>query len=308
MANQEIVAAIEAIQKAFVLAANGRQHTVAAALVLRSRGLTPDRTFLNQFTSARVSLLNSATALDQQLEAIRKADPNKWLEIIGAFNTAATKIPGVNISSPSVEEVIDLAVPPIPDVLFSVRESAETQRAAATELARYETAPGTGLNGLGALQTLVGAVTGKACLAAAAGAGLVTAGVGAVVVGAGCLLLSLAVIAGTTYAVISLVKSLPTSANTALAAADALVTASEQISKVCRDNNLTPEQCTELQKAGIDNTKPPPMGFDIPWTWLAVGVGGLALWHFWPTITAKVLAARSRQLAPVAGLRRSRRR
>ena len=311
---QEIQNAIEKIQKAFYAVANNRQSTVVAALVARRRGAVVDSTFLIQFSNARAALLEAAFALDEQLDIIERSDRQSWLKIVGAFNEYAKKIPGVNISSPSVMEVIDLAIPPLPDSLFQPRESAQSARDALIETKRYEARPGSGLNGvpnqLGFFQPLIGAATGSTCLAAAAAAGVVTAGVGAAVVGAGCLLLAIGAIVATTAIAIYLVKRLPTSAATALAAADSLKSATDQISSICKERNLSSKDCAEMQKKALENTDPPNSLLDIPWTAVAAGVGAIAVWFFWPTILAAIRAKRGQQVAqPVSGMRsRSKRR
>lgn len=310
---QEIQAAIEKIQKAFYKVANGRQSTVVGAIVARRGGAVPASRYLTQFTNARDALLAATYALDEQLAQLEKSDRATWVKILGAFNKASASLPGVNISSTSVTEIIDLAVPPISPALFVPAATAAAENAVRTEIARYEARPGSGLGGLpgqkggqlGFFQPLIGAVTGSTCLAAAAAAGVATAGIGAAVVGAGCLLLAIGAIVAATSVAVYLVKRLPTSAATALAAADSLKAATDQVTQVCKENNLSAADCAALQKKALENTDPPNSLLDIPWTAVVAGVGALALWFFWPTIVGKARSARAAQ--SVSGLRSRRR-
>ena len=300
--NQRIAAAIEDVQKALVKVANNRQETVTATILQRQKGLVLDRRFYDNFDRARLALLDAARAVDEQLDNVEAADRVLWLKIVGDFNKYAAMIPGANISSPSILEVIELAVPPIPMALIAPVESAASVAAVQVELARYETRPGTGLNGLGAFPALLAPVAG-ACGTAILAAGAATAGIGAVVVGAACLLGAIAIVIAAAVVVIKLLNRLPTAAATALAAADALEDALAQVNETCKRNNLSTADCAELAKQAAKNTKPPKSMIDVPWSLIAAGAGALALWYFWPVIVGKVRSSRASQ---VAGLRRRR--
>lgn len=304
--NAVIAKAISDIQTALVKIANNRQETVTATIVQRRSGLVLERRFYDAFDNARGLLLEAARALDEQLDVIERADPATWNKIVGDFNKYVSRLPGVNLSSPSVAELIALAVPPIPLALMAPVESAASVAAVNAELARYETRQGAGLNGLGFFQSLVGAATGSACLTAAAAAGVVTAGAGAVVVGVGCLLAGIATTLAVSYVIYSLVKRLPTAAATSIAAADSLEGALAQVSDACKKNNLSPDQCSALAQQAAANTKPPKSVIDVPWGLIAVAAGGVALWYFWPVLVGKARAARASQVAGLSSRRRRR--
>jgi hypothetical protein len=300
--NEVIAASLQDVQKALIKVANNRQETVTATILQRQKGLVLERRFYDDFERARVLLLEAARALDEQMNNVRQADYAAWVKILGDFNKVAAAVPGVNMSSIAFFDLIEAAVPPIPVALMAPVESAASAAAVRQELARYETKPGTGLNGLGAFPALL-APLATGCGAAIAGAAAATAGIGGLVVAIGCVLAAAAIIIATAAVVIKLINRVPTSAATALAAADSLESALEQVNDTCKRNKLSPADCAELAKQAAKNTKPPKGNIDIPWDVVALAGAGLALWFFWPAIVGKVRASRSSQ---VAGLRRRR--
>jgi len=301
---QQIVKALSDVQQALVKVANNRQETVTASILQRQQGLILDTKYFYAFENAREALLVAASAVDEQLANIRAADAALWTKIVGDFNKYAAAIPGVNISSPSIYEIIELAMPSIPAALVSPQESAASRAAVNLELARYEKTRGSGLNGLGFFAPLVAPIAG-ACGTAIVAAGAATAGVGAIVVGTACLLGAIALAVAATVVVIKLVNRLPTSASTALAAADSLEGALAQVNETCKRNNLSPADCADLAKKAADNTKPPKGLIDIPWSLVGLAAGAVALWYFWPTIMMKAGSGRAAQLS---GMRRRHRR
>lgn len=303
--NAKIVKALDDVQKALVRVANNRQETVTATILQRQKGLVLETRFYTRFEAARLALLNAARAVDEQLDIIEKQDRASWLKIQASFNKFSASIPGAVISSTSLYEVIDLAVPPIPPALMAPVESAASVAAVNMELARYEVARGSGLNGLGFFPALLGPL-GTACGTAIVAAGAATAGVGALVVGAGCLIAAIVVVVAAAVIVYQLVNRLPTAAATSLAAADSLEDALAQVNATCKKNNLSPADCAELAKLAAKNTKPPKGLFDIPWGAVAALGAGVALWYFWPVIVSKVRASRASQMAGMRRRRRSR--
>jgi len=286
---QELAKQLEAFGESLRKVGAGRARTVGVAISARQSGIIPLRKFLDQFESARVSTLQAARVLDQQMEEVRKADYQTWVRAMGEFNKAAQKMPGANISSVSIEEIVLSGLPPIPSVLFEARESAATQTAVQTELARYDVKSASQLKGLGFIP--VALFTGSACYAAAGALTVATGGLGAVALIA-CAVITVAAIVAVAVVAWPLVKGVWARLNPQQAQADALKDALTQGQEICKESQLSPDQCAALLDKIANGVNDPP-NTGIPWGLVAPAAAAVALWFFWPVIMGKARAARA---------------
>ena len=286
--------------------AASRQAIVVRALIQRGAGIAPSSEGLSEYEAARVNLLTAAQSLDDAIGALSKSDAAGATALVGAFNAEAAKYPAVNLSSTSVREVIDLAVPPIPPVLFAPQESPASQAAVDLEQANY---PMTGLStpvaGLGFLPALL-APLGQACGTAIVAAGAATAGIGAIAIGAGCILGAVAVVAGTIYLAGKGLDALVDIFSQDVAVSKAETERLKQVTAntLALDHlteGLTPDQKTAvITQYGAQGVKQPSAG-GFPWTLALAAAAGVGLWLYWPKIKA------SRSQPAMAGVRRRRR-
>jgi hypothetical protein len=300
--------ALQDIQKTYLSLAQTRQAIVVRTLVYRDSGLEPPRDNVADFAAARENMLTAARSIDQALDMLREQDAAAWQRIEERFAEESAKLPGGRISSTSIEEVLAVGLDPISEVLFSTSSSSAAQAAADIEQANY---PKTGSGGVGFIQAWAGAVTGSACITAAAGAGLATAGVGAVVVGIGCLLLALAAVAATIYVGKLLFEFLRDVCLPSVAKSDAearrlaaLAGSTLALNKTLE--LLPPDKRAEFARQYTEQGIKPPPEPGLPWSLILLGAGAVALWLYWPTLAGKARAFRSSQ--GVSGLRKPRRR
>jgi hypothetical protein len=286
---QELAQQLEAFGESLKKIGAGRARTVGVAISARRSGVSPLRKFLDQFESARVSTLQAARALDQQLEEVRKADYPTWVRAMGEFNKAAQKMPGANISSVSIEELVLSSLPAIPPALFAAQESAATQSAVQTELARYDVRGPNQLKGLGFIP--VALFSGSACFTAAAAATVATGGLGAVGLIA-CAVIAVAVVVAAAVVAWPLVKGVWARLNPQQAQADALSDALKQGQETCKERKLSADQCAVLLGDITKGVNDPP-NTGIPWGIVGPVAAVAAVWFFWPVIMGKARAARA---------------
>jgi hypothetical protein len=287
--------------------AASRQAIVVRALIQRGAGLVPSTESLSEYESARVNLLTAAQSLDETIGALGKFDAKSAAGLIAVFNEEAAKYPAVNISSTSVREIIELAVPSIPVDLFDAKDSVATQAAVDLEQANY---PMTGLStpvaGLGFLPALL-APLGQGCSTAIVAAGAATAGIGSLAIAAGCILGAVAIVAGTIYLAGKGLEALVDLFSRDVAVSKAETERLKQVTAntLALDRlteGLTPEQKTAvITQYGAQGVRQPTSdGF--PWALALAAAAGVGLWLYWPKLKA------SRMQPAMAGMRRRRRR
>jgi hypothetical protein len=240
----ELKVATEDFQKAFTNVAIMRRSAALAIVRAVNAGLAVPRDIATEYLAGRDAVFNTARKLDKALDELRRADNQTWIRVIGDFNAAVVNVPGMAISSTSVFDIVEVALPSFDTALYNgpseSRTTAvriETQRYAGTEFA---------LNGLG----FAPIAAGTACFAVAAGTAAVGVGIA---IGVGCALLVLAV-AFVAYKIIAAVVD----SMLAIFAPDSLRSKTEterlkaagdanaKLSAVCKENNLTPEQCAKF--------------------------------------------------------------
>jgi len=309
---QEFSEQLNSFTAVFYKVAKARMDYAAAAIAVRQNGEVPLASQRVSFEDARFKLLSAARVIDQQLDEVERKDPKTYVEIVGRMNEATAKIPGMNLSSPSMYELVDAAIPVLPAALYVPQESMASQAAVRAENERYSVS-GTPLAGLamrsgglnGFWAAAVAPFSMSACLATVAGLTVATGGVGAVAI-VGCALVAIAAVVAVGAVAYMLVRGVWAALNPAQAAADALGDAYAAVRKTCEDRNLDPAQCTQLLKAAAKLVKDPPRA-KIPWGIVIPVAAGAALWFFWPTIMGLAKSARAKQTPAVAGLPRSRR-
>lgn len=182
------------LQQSLVILAQARQTLVVTAISLRDTGSVADVRRVNEFEAARRMMVDAAYKLDNALNALQKTDYQAWVQMLGAFNKYAQTIPGVNISSVSIGEIVSLAVPPFPKLILQPFDNQEIRNAVNTERQFYAMKPAR----LGFLPAALAPLV-QTCSTAITAATVATAGTATIVVAAACGLGALAVIAGGIY-------------------------------------------------------------------------------------------------------------
>lgn len=300
----KLKASILDVQKSFVILAEVRQTLVTTAISLRDTGNVADVRRVNEFEASRRLMMNAAYLLDRSLDALEKEDPAAWTQMIGAFNKYAQNIPGVNISSISIAELIGLAVPAFPRKILEPVDNADIRKAVDTERRFY----GMRTQQLGFLPALAPLIS--VCSTAIAATAAATAGVGGIAVAIGCGLGALAIVAGTIYVsakaaqtLLAAVDALNPAAATSRAEAERLkelANAYKAVDEVTK--GLTPEEKKQVLKDFRDKGLPQP---ETPTNWTLVA--GLAVAAF-GIFAIYVMPRMPKREVSVAGLRRRSRR
>lgn len=277
---QELKRGVETLYAAYNKTAVARQQIVITAIVLRQNGYVLDAGAANDFDKARGALMLAAQDLDNVLDAMRGEDNSAWMKIVTAMDEKMKKITNARISSTSVVEMFDVALPIFPRALLSPKSSPASNLAETLEMeaATYDVklpAPKT-KGGLGFIPAI--ASIGPACSSGVA-AGAVT-GIGAVIVGVGCALLAAAVVVGAlylTYKAVSqiprLVQSFSPQAAASLAEAERLESAAKYV-KAAGDAKVD----AETLKKVVEQTAGQPKSDGIPWAFVLVA--GLVAVYF----------------------------
>lgn len=287
--------------------AAARQNIVVRALIQRAAGLVPSDEGVSDFAAARVNLLTAGQSSDAVLGQLQSSDPDAWRELIKAFNDGIAKYGVTGIGSSSVAELLDVALPPIPMALFSVKSTPESTTAEALEQAYYPmTGASSGVAGLGFFPALLLPLS-EACGTAIVAAGAATAGAGAFVVAGGCVIAGVAIAAGAIYLAGKGLDALVDLFSKDVAISKAETERLKQVTAntIALDKlteGLTPDQKTAvITQYGAQGVKQPTSdGF--PWGLALAAAAGIGLWFYWP----KLKASRTAQPA-MAGLRRRRR-
>ena len=117
---QQLLDGLQSLTQSVGDLAQSRQNIVVRALILRDSGVVADQAGVADYDRARVATLTAAQSFDRAVDKLPMAARTA---VQKAFNDAVAKNPAVNISSTSFAEIIELAVPPIPDALFSAQSS-----------------------------------------------------------------------------------------------------------------------------------------------------------------------------------------
>jgi hypothetical protein len=305
---QQLLDGIQSLTQSVGDLAQARQNIVVRALILRDSGVLADQAGVADYDRARGVTLTAAQSFDKAVSALPM---DARTAVQKAFNDAVAKYPAVNISSTSFAEIIELAVPPVPDALFSAQSSAAIEAVVAVEQARYpKTGPSGAVSGLG-FAFLGPLITG--CGTAIAATAAATAGIGGIVVAIGC-------VAAAVYLAVK-------AYDLATAGIDAVVDLFTQDVAVSRNETervkaltenltkldeltkgMTPEQKAKvIEQYTAQGLKQPKADAGLPWGLIATVAAGVGLYLFWPTLVGKARSFRASQPA-VAGLRRRRRR
>ena len=305
---QQLLDGIQTLTESVGNLAQARQNIVVRALILRDSGLVADQAGVADYERARVATLTAAQSFDR---TVNKLPMDARTAVQKAFNEESQKNPATNISSTSFAEIIELAVMPIPDALFSAQSSEVIERVVAVEQARYpKTGPSGAMSGLG-FAFLGPLITG--CGTAIAATAAATAGIGGIVVAIGC-------VAAAVYLAVKAYDLVNAGIDAVvdLFAQDVAVSRNEtERVKALTENltkldeltaGMTPEQKAKvIEQYTAQGLKQPKADSGLPWGLIATVAAGVGLYLFWPTLVGKARSFRASQPA-VAGLRRRRRR
>ena len=231
-----------------------------------------------QFEAARKQLLRAAEDLDNTLNVIKDEDPTSWQKIIGAMNRELAKIPDTNLSSESVQDVIDYGLEPIPEVFKSNVDSPALSASRQIEARRYAVRmEGGTVPGLGFIPAIVAPIS-SGCATAAASTALT--GIGPVVVGIGCALLVAAVVVGTLFFVYKTVSQIPRMIQSFSPQAAASLAEAERLKSVGQVMNEAGGLPPDIKAKILEQMAQQSKADAIPWAALVAVLGIAAFIYF----------------------------